>query len=140
MDEKSAREAFETAFATQKPVFGEFFLARLLGLDISYPGENCVIEFEVKDFMFNPQGVLHGGVTAFVLDVSMGHLVNHSAGAPGATLEMKTQYLRAVSPGLLRCEARFLKKGRRIGFLESHMSDSSGNLLASATATFNMPG
>jgi uncharacterized protein (TIGR00369 family) len=61
-----------------------FFLARFLGLDISYGDEVCVIEIEVKEFMFNPQGSLHGGVIAFALDVAMGHLIKRAIGAPAS--------------------------------------------------------
>ena len=39
--------------------------------------------------MFNPQGALHGGVIATVMDISMGHLLNHVDG-PGSTVEMNT--------------------------------------------------
>jgi uncharacterized protein (TIGR00369 family) len=62
-----------------------FFLARFLGLEISYGDEVCVVEIEVRDFMFNPQGSLHGGVIAFALDVAMGHLIKRSIGRPGIT-------------------------------------------------------
>ena len=79
IDERSAREAFEKALADHRQQFGHFFLAKLFGLEISYPDdERCVVELEVKDFMFNPQGTLHGGVIAFMLDISMGHLLNRS--------------------------------------------------------------
>ena len=118
MDEQAARQAFEAALESYRPEFGRFFLARFLGLEISYADEVCVVEIDVKDFMFNPQGSLHGGVIAFALDVSMGHLIKRSIGRAGITLEMKTQYLRSAGVGRVRCEGRFLKKGRSIVSLE----------------------
>lgn len=138
MDETAARAAFEEALRSHKPAFGSFFLARLFGLAISYTDETCVIEVDVKDFMFNPQGFLHGGVIAFLLDVSMGHLIHHLTGSPGLTLEMKTQYLRPISTGRVRCEGRFLKRGRRISFMETRIEGPDGRLAAIATATWQM--
>ncbi len=135
MDEDAARRAFESALATYRQDFGTFFLARLLGLEITYPDGTCVITFEPADFLFNPQGTLHGGVIATVMDISMGHLLAHEAG-PGTTLEMKTQYLKAAVAGTLVCTGRFLRQGKGVSFLASEMVDDRGELVAYATATW----
>lgn len=139
MDDTAARAQFETALREQRPAFGAFFLAKFFGLEISYTEETCVVDFDVKDFMFNPQGSLHGGIIALALDISMGHLIHHVTGRPGLTLEMKTQYMRAIGVGRIRCEGRFLRRGRRIGFTESRLADAEGRLCAFATATWQMP-
>ena len=34
------------------------------------------ITFDVNEMLMNPQGALHGGVMATVMDISMGHLLN----------------------------------------------------------------
>ncbi len=138
MDEDAARRAFEEALRTHRPDFGTFFLARLFGLEISYTDETCIVEVPVRDFMFNPQGSLHGGVIAFALDVSMGHLIKRTIGRPGITLEMKTQYVRPARSGRVRCEGRFLRRGRSINYLESRMTDEDGKLLAFATSTWQL--
>ena len=135
MDEAAARQAVESALASHKPVFGEFFLARLLGLSFEYTDRKCTITFELKDFMFNPQGSLHGGIISTVMDISMGHLLNHVQG-PGTTLEMKTQYLKAARHGQMRCCGELIKLGQGISYLQSSMSDESGDLVAFATATW----
>ena len=137
MDEAKARAAFEAALATHQPAFGTFFLARLLGLAIRYEGERGIVEFDVADWMFNPQGSMHGGLIGTVLDVSMGHLLHHVAGA-GATLEMKVQYLGPVRAGRMRCDSAFLRRGRSINFLESRMTDATGSVIAAATATWRL--
>lgn len=136
MDEAQARRAFETALVTHKPDFGTFFLARLLDLDISYPDDACVIRFPVRDFLFNPQGSLHGGIIATIMDISMGHLLHHSFGAGGATLEMKLQYLRPVRSGTAWCRAQFLRRGKSIAFLESRLYDEADQLAVMATSTW----
>ncbi len=138
MDEDAARTAFEAALQSYRPDFGVFFLARFLGLEISYADEVCIVEIDVRDFMFNPQGSLHGGVIAFALDVSMGHLIKRSLARPGITLEMKTQYLRPAAVGRVRCEGRFLRKGRSINSLEARMWNQDGKLAAVATSTWQM--
>jgi acyl-CoA thioesterase len=134
MDEAAARAAFEQALQTYRQDFGTFFLARLLGLDFAYPDDSCIVTGAVKDFMFNPQGWLHGGVISFVLDVSMGHLLQRTSGA-GTTLEMKVQFLRPAAVGEIRAVGRFIKRGRSINYLESRMTQNGADI-AAATSTW----
>lgn len=135
MDEHAARTAFDHALATYEQDFGKFFLARLFGLELTYTPDECRIEFDLKDFMFNPQGGLHGGISAFVLDISMGHLLHRTSG-PGTTLEMKVQYLKAAKSGRLTCTARFIRHGRSVSFLRSELIDAKGEMIAYATSTW----
>jgi uncharacterized protein (TIGR00369 family) len=94
-------------------------------MTVSYEGDACVVSFEVKPFMYNPQGSLHGGVLATALDISMGHLLKQHFGA-GATLEMKVQYFAPLRGGAVTCRAGFLKKGRKTFFLQSYDQDLLG--------------
>lgn len=135
MDESAARQAFEQALGSYEQAFGKFFLARLFGLEISYSPDECRIDFDLRDFMHNPQGGLHGGISAFVLDISMGHLLQRTSGA-GTTLEMKVQYLKAAKTGRLTCTARFIRHGRSISFLRSELVDEQGEMIAYATSTW----
>lgn len=138
MDETAAREAFESALSTYQQGFEKFFLSRLFGLSFTYTDKTCRIEFPVREFMFNPQGTLHGGVAAFVLDVAMGHLLKHTMGTAGATLEMKVQYLAPLRPPRATCEGRILRKGRSIAFMEARIWDAEGTLAALATSTWRV--
>ncbi len=137
IDPRAARLAFESALESHDQAFGTFFLARLLGFEIDYGTEACRVAFDVHDFMFNPQGSLHGGIIALAMDVSMGHLLKHLQGA-GATLEMKTQYLAPVRGGRVCAEGRVLRRGRSVWFLESRLVDAGGELAAFATSTWKV--
>ena len=135
VDEETARAALEQALKTHDQDFGKFFLARLFGCEFEYTDDACKVSFELKDFMLNPQGGIHGGVTAFVLDVSMGHLLWKKSGA-GKTLEMKVQYAKAAKAGRLTATGRFLRQGRSISYLRSELTDENGELIAFATSTW----
>jgi uncharacterized protein (TIGR00369 family) len=135
MDEAAARDAFEHALASYEQDFGKFFLARLFGMQFEYPGDACAVSFDLRDFMFNPQGSLHGGVVAFALDIAMGHLLREKSGA-GTTLEMKVQYLSAAKSGRLTATGRFLRRGRKISYLRAELTDEQGGLVAFATSTW----
>lgn len=146
VDEGAARARFEDALEGHAQAFETFFLARFLGLSFEYlpadapdsEKEMCRVTFEVTDMLRNPQGSLHGGAMASAMDISMGHLVNKVAG-PGATIEMKIQFMRPVMDGLVTCEGRFVRRGRTLSFMESRLTGPDGKLAALVTATWKMP-
>lgn len=147
IDEATARAHFEGAIEDHAQAFETFFFARFLGLSFEYlpldapdaDKEVCRLTFPVTDMLRNPQGSLHGGAMASAMDISMGHLVKKIAG-PGATIELKVQFMRPVVDGLVTCEGRFTKKGRSLSFMESRLMGPDGKLAALATATWKMPG
>jgi acyl-CoA thioesterase len=146
IDAEAARAQFEQALESHEQVFEKFFLARFIGLEYRYLPEEaadqekevCRIEFEAGEMLMNPQGTVHGGVIATVMDISMGHLVNRVAG-PGATIEMKIQFMRPISAGRAACEGRFLRRGRNLSFMESRIYGPDGKLAGLATATWKTP-
>ena len=123
------------AESTEDQKFGSFYLSRFLGFDINYTIDSCEVRFDVLPPMFNPQGSLHGGIIATAMDVSMGHLLNHTSGS-GATLEMNIKYLLPIKEGTVICEGSFLKQGKTISFLQSKLHRADGKLAAYANATW----
>jgi len=146
IDEKAARVHLDSILGDHEQAFETFFLARFLDLSFEYlplevPDTKktvCRVSFPMSDMLKNPQGSLHGGVMATAMDISMGHLVNKVAG-PGATIELKVQFMRPVTEGVVTCEGRFTRRGRSLAFMESRLSDANGELAALATATWKMP-
>ena len=139
MDKQALKAHFDQALDAAEPDFGTSFLARFFSLDIAYGEGCCRVIFPVAEHALNPVGKLHGGVLATALDVSMGQLIHHVTGQGGSTVELKIQYLRPADKGRITCEARFLKQGRSLGFMESRATDEEGRLVAIATATWAMP-
>ncbi len=82
----------------------------------------------------NPLGGVHGGWIATLLDSCMG-CAGHTtlpAGAPYTTIDLKINYVRAVTPeaGLLRAEGRVVHGGRRLISTEGKLVDGAGKLYA----------
>ncbi|PWK62515.1 PaaI family thioesterase [Roseicyclus mahoneyensis] len=147
IDHATASARLTDALDTHEQVFERFFLARFLDLSFAYlpagaadaDTEICRLTFPMTDLLRNPQGALHGGMMASAMDISMGHLVAKVAG-PGATIEMKVQFLRPVMDGTVTVEGSFSKRGRSLSFMESKLYGEDGKLAAHATATWKMPG
>jgi len=134
-NQSELQERFVTALENSKFEFENYFFANFLNLKFTYEKESCIINCKIENFMLNPRQKLHGGITAFLMDASMGHLCRKYLGSC-VTLEMKVQYFEAVTEGTVRCEAVFLKKGKTINYLESKIINDHGLVLAMATATF----
>jgi uncharacterized protein (TIGR00369 family) len=86
---------------------------------------------------FNRFGALHGGSIACVMDdvlaVAAGMVAKWGEIAP--TLEMKVSYLNQGAAGKHIAEARVLKRGRQINFLEATLCREDGKVIATSTAT-----
>lgn len=95
------------------------------------------IAYELGEAHFNRFGALHGGAIACVMDdvlaVAAGLVLKWGEIAP--TLEMKVSYLAQGAAGRHIAEARVLKRGRQINFLDATLSSEAGKLIATATAT-----
>lgn len=123
-------------------------MARAIGYDIVAASQGrVVVTAESSAEHLNPEGTVHGGVAATLLDTCMGLAVKSmlERGYASTTLEFKISFLRPVTKeiGLLRAEGSVLSCGRRIGAAEGRLTDASGRLLAHGTTTcmiFPRPG
>ena len=129
------QDMLSNADSSENQEFGSFYLSRFLGFNISYTIDSCEVRFDVLPPMFNPQGSLHGGIVATAMDVSMGHLLHRTTGS-GATLEMNVKYLLPIFAENVTCKGSYLRQGKSISFLQSHMYKENGKLAAYASATW----
>jgi uncharacterized protein (TIGR00369 family) len=93
--------------------------------------------FEAAPGFANPTGAIQGGFIAAMLDEAMSTTAiivsNVTMNAP--TLEMKISYLRPLFVGPATAEARVLKWGRSICFIEADLFNPAGEIVARASAT-----
>ncbi len=83
-------------------------------------------------------GLMHGGALMALADNGGGicAFLNLPEGAQGtATIESKTNFLRAVREGTVTARTRPLHKGRTLMVLETELVDSAGRLVAKVTQT-----
>ncbi|HEY3467763.1 MAG TPA: PaaI family thioesterase [Amycolatopsis sp.] len=94
---------------------------------------------EPDESLYNPIGMVHGGVAATMLDSVVGCAVHTTlpAGVGYSSVELKVNYLRAIHAGRgeIRATGRVVKEGSRIAFAEGEIRDVDGKLLATASGT-----
>jgi len=101
------------------------------------PGE-AVFECTPDESMFNPIGVIHGGLVCTLADSAAGCAVHTTldAGVGYTSIDITVNYLRPVTlaSGTLRATGRIVKPGRRVALASAEVHDQRGRLVASATS------
>ncbi|MFF2556519.1 PaaI family thioesterase [Nocardia sp. NPDC058058] len=89
--------------------------------------------------MYNPIGMIHGGVACTLLDTAAGCAVHTTlaANVGYTSIEIKINYLRPIHAhtGELTVHGWVTKPGRRVAFAEADVRDADGTMLATATST-----
>lgn len=115
-----------------------FPIARLLGLVLKVlePGR-AVFELAADERHHNPLGTLHGGVTCDLADAAMGwaYAATLAEGESFTTVELKINFLRAVRQATLTAEAKVVKAGSTLGYVECEVKDDQDRLIAKAAST-----
>jgi uncharacterized protein (TIGR00369 family) len=115
-------------------------LARLLGMRLTDLRMNeAVVVIDMHDDLRQPAGVLHGGVTATLIDTAMAYAVitRLAEGERATTVDLTVHYLRPHVEGRLTCTARVLRAGRRILTVSAEAANEDGALVAAAISTYS---
>ena len=127
----------------QEMVRGErelFPVARLLGLKMMLlEAGRAIFQFAADERHHNPLGTLHGGIYCDLADAAMGYAyaATLGEGETFTTVELKINFFRPVRAGKLTAEARVVKAGNTLGYIECDVKDGKGKLVARA---MNWPG
>jgi len=93
--------------------------------------------FQAKPEFLNPLGVIQGGMLVAMLDnvLAAALAARLPPGRFPATVELKTTFIRSARPGRLLGFGSVISQGRVLAFLEGHLEDADGRLIAKASAT-----
>ncbi len=120
--------------------------AVLLGqelLDVDVHKGWVQVAYTVSQSLANRFGAMHGGMTAAMMDdvISLAAGLSIDWGQITPTLEMKVSYIRQGKLGArLIAEARTIRRGSSVSFLEAELRDSEGALVATASSTIAITG
>lgn len=99
--------------------------------------DSCRIELELAERHLQPFGIVHGGVLATLIDTATfwaGFLrLPEETGL--VNVDLKLNYLKAVSSGHLHADGRCLRAGKQLSYTEASVFDQAGDLVAHGTST-----
>ena len=134
------RTGLETMQAIRDGILPPPPIARLMQMGVTALEEGRV-EFtcDVDESVYNPIGVVHGGLVCTMLDTVAGCAVHTTlpVGVGYTSIELKVSYLRAVQTGSgpLTAIGRVIKPGRRVAFAEGEVLDAAGRTVATASSS-----
>lgn len=100
--------------------------------------DEAVISIEMRDDLRQPSGVLHGGVTATLIDTAMAFAVRTRLGIDEATatVDLTIHYLRPHITGTFTCTAKIVRAGKRIFTVSADVVNDDGKHIATAVSTY----
>ena len=104
----------------------EAFIETVNGLTVTDIGVDfCVVTAELNPTAMNPWDMAHGGFVYSMCDVASGVLAS-GIERRGVTLSANMQYLRPSRGKSLRAEAKIIKNGRKVLFIETNVYNDEG--------------
>lgn len=117
------------------PPICELVNSRLVGVEA---GE-VVFACTPDESVYNPIGMVHGGLACTLLDSAAGCAVHSTlpAGFGYSSIEIKVNFLRPIHlhTGEILARGRVTKPGKRVAFAEADLCDANGTILATATSS-----
>ena len=118
-------------------------LSAALGLEaVIDHGEQgrAVIHYRARPDHCHSGGIVQGGFVTGWIDAAMAHLVMAKTNYEFSplTLEIKVSFLASASPGLIVAEAWIERMGKSTAFLEGHIRNENGDVLAKGSSTVRL--
>jgi uncharacterized protein (TIGR00369 family) len=113
--------------------------AKLIGMKlVDLEPDVAKISIEMRDDLRQPSGVLHGGVTATLIDTAMAFAVRTRLGVSEATatIDLTVHYLRPHLTGTFICTANVVRAGKRIFTVSADVHNEEGVLIATGLSTY----
>lgn len=139
VDLEMALRAAKSSKQARGNELGSYFLANFLGERRTVEGGQATLTLGVQDWMMNPGDILHGGVTAFLCDNTLGMASFLQQQRPGVTVDLNVRYHLPVTKGIITGRGEVVSAGSRINSARGEVYDDSGRLVATATGTFYHP-
>ena len=114
------------------------YIDGLLHMERKLDNHACEITIPLNSTIHNNLNIVHGGITATVLDTAMGSLANYllPEGYGAVTNQLNIHY---IAPGIgdqLRCRAEIVHQGTKTFVISGEAYRSDGKKIAYASGTF----
>jgi uncharacterized protein (TIGR00369 family) len=115
--------------------------AAALGISIeSIEDDHAVLTMPFKEELVTMGDVIHGGAISTLVDTAATVAAWATDEVPespaGATVALSVNFASAARSVDLRAEARVIRRGRQLSFIEAEARDPEGKLVAHGIATY----
>lgn len=119
-------------------VFKNIPFIRLIGMELAEMKDGAAtVRLKMRDELRQPQGILHGGATASIIDTAMAFAVvtKLTESEKASTVDLNVHYLRPVIEGEIVCTAKIIRAGRRLMTVSAEVFNGE-KLIATALSTY----
>jgi uncharacterized protein (TIGR00369 family) len=119
--------------------FADVPFAQLLGIEVVEMERGvAVLRLDVRDELRQNNGIIHGGVTASLIDTASAFaiLTMLEPNQTTTTVDLTIHYLRPLVKGQAQASARVLRAGRRVIVVAVDVLDEAETLAATALTTY----
>lgn len=113
--------------------------SKLIGMQlVELEIDKAVLSIDMRDDLRQPSGVLHGGVTATLIDTAMAFAVRTRIpmDQATATIDLTIHYLRPHLTGTFTCTAKVVRAGKRIFTVSADVVNEHGKHIATGLSTY----
>ncbi|GAE33824.1 PaaI family thioesterase [Halalkalibacter akibai] len=140
-DEEEKKILFNLVEGFENKRTGKFktYLAAMTQIETRFlENGDFEVVLPIQPLIENPLKMVHGGMTATLLDTAMGSLVNQSLpqDLAAVTAEMNVHYIKPGVGKFLRCVASLSHQGKQLCVTEAKVYSDQNKLIAMATGTF----
>jgi uncharacterized protein (TIGR00369 family) len=113
------------------------FLSHLRILTEELGAGSAKLSLPIEAHLTNSMGTVHGGVIMSLLDIALCTAARtlHPGSVGAITIDMSTSFIDGGAGHRLLADARVLKDGRSMSFVEAEARNEDGSLVAKAIAT-----
>ncbi|WMM89870.1 PaaI family thioesterase [Heyndrickxia coagulans] len=117
----------------ERTYFKDLFL-----MEADFDGEECEVDIPVTPLLYNNFSIVHGGVTATLLDTAMGVMANNllPAGQQAVTSNLTIHYIAPGTGSRLKAKAKVIHRGTQTMVLEGTAFRDDGTKIAHCTGSF----
>lgn len=125
-------------FQKKQKEINRSYIGGLLHMEKSFEKESCELTVPLTPLLHNSLGIVHGGITATIVDSAMGTLANSLLpdGFGAVTTQLNVHYLSIGKGDFINCKARIDHKGTKTMVMSADVFRSDGKKIAQATGSF----
>lgn len=135
MSDNPIREHFKAQIDQETAMLPSGFSQWLKPKFIEVEEDSITIEAEVRTEMTNPDGTLHGGIQAAILDEVIGMTVAAMGNdSHFVSMNMTTDFLRVAKAGeKVRATSKVIRRGRTVIHVIAQLTNTEGKEISRAT-------
>ena len=114
-------------------------VAKMIGMELmNLAAGEATISVMMRDQLRQPHGVLHGGITATLIDTAMAFAIitRLAEGEKATTIDLTVHYLRPHVSGEVTCTAKVVRAGKRIITVSADALNAENKIIATAISTY----